>query len=154
MRFALLSSTRCAFRSVVVNTRAAYDSAVCTSLAWRSKNSSRQFLAFQSKLLLEGFLCIAYGMPKKSGALRNAHRGLARPDRRKRIPVGQVQARERRLADVGIGVPRQRAKPGFERVRSSGMQVDSSPWITLLDEAKVLVGQTRASSQTVMVAVT
>ena len=38
------------------------------------------------------------------------------PDRRKRDHVGQVQRRDRRLTDIGVGMSRQRTEPGFDDV--------------------------------------
>ena len=40
-----------------------------------------------------------------------------RPDSRDRDHVGEIEGRDRRLADIGIKMPRQAAEPGFDRVQ-------------------------------------
>ena len=63
------------------------------------------------------------------------------PDRREGHHVGEVEGRDRRLAHVGVDMPRQAAEPGFDRVQGSRMQVKSRPW---------MVFSTRASRSSAM----
>src|SRR5690606_11279833 len=44
--------------------------------------------------------------------------GRARPDRRQRHQMCEIERMDERLTDIGIDLPRQRAEPGFKRVHS------------------------------------
>ena len=65
------------------------------------------------------------------------------PDRRERDHVGKVEGRDRRLADIGIDMARQRAEPGLEGVHALDDHGEVAPLDDLLDEAELLGCQCR-----------
>ena len=65
----------------------------------------------------------------------------ARPDRGQRHHVGEVQGRDRRLADIGIDVARQAPKPGLDGVHGLGDAGEVAALDHLLDQAQLLVGR-------------
>ena len=67
----------------------------------------------------------------------------AGPDRRERDHVGEVQRRDRRLTDIGVSVPGQRAEPGFDRVDRLDHAGEVAALDDLLDQPQFLVGEAR-----------
>ena len=67
----------------------------------------------------------------------------ARPDRGQRHHVGEVQGRDRRLADIGIDVARQAPKPGLDGVHALGDAGEIAALDDFLDEAQLLVSGSR-----------
>ena len=58
----------------------------------------------------------------------------SRPDGRERHHVGEVQRRDRRLAHIGIDVPRQAPKPGFNGIYGLGDAGEVAALDDLLDQ--------------------
>ena len=66
------------------------------------------------------------------------------PDQRERHQVRQIKRRDGRLADIGVDMSRQAAKPGLDRVDGpSPMQVKSRPWIVFSMSRSRSLGDTR-----------
>ena len=62
------------------------------------------------------------------------------PDRRERHHVGEVQGRDRRLADIGVDMAGQRSEPGLDRVDAFAHAGEVAALNGLLDQAQALVG--------------
>jgi hypothetical protein len=77
----------------------------------------------------------------------------AGPDCRKRDHVRDVEGRDRRLTDIGVGVAGQRPEPGFHPLIVSTMQVKSRPWMTFSTRRSFSSALRGSLSQTVTVAV-
>ncbi len=65
----------------------------------------------------------------------------ARPDRRQRDHVGEVEGRDRRLADVGVGVAGQRSQPGLHGVDRLGHAGEVAALNGLLDQPELGAGR-------------
>ena len=64
------------------------------------------------------------------------------PDRRERDHVRQIQRRDRRLADVGVGMAGDGAEPGLERIHPFRHAGEVAALDHLLHEAELLGGET------------
>ena len=78
----------------------------------------------------------------------------ARPDRRQRDHVREIERRDRRLAHIGVDVAGQRSEPGLDRIDAFGHAGEIAALDDLLDQPELLVGDAASSSHTVTVAVT
>ena len=68
---------------------------------------------------------------------------LPGPDGGERDHMGEVQGGDRRLADIGVGLPRQRAEPGIDGIDRLDHGGEVPALHDLLDEAQFLVGAAR-----------
>ena len=66
-----------------------------------------------------------------------------RPHRRQRDHVGEIERRDRRLADIGVGLAGQGAEPGLDRVDGLDDAGEVAALDDLLDEPQLLVGDAR-----------
>ena len=65
------------------------------------------------------------------------------PDRRERNHVRDVERRDRRLTDIGVGVAGQRPQPRFDHVDRLGHAREIAALDDLLDETQLFVGAAR-----------
>ena len=67
----------------------------------------------------------------------------ARPDRRQRDHVREIERRDRRLADIGVDMAGQRPEPGLHRIDALRHAGEVASLNDLLDQPQFLVGDTR-----------
>ena len=79
----------------------------------------------------------------KGGASKMLVPFRPRPDRRERDHVGEIERRDRRLADIGVDMAGQATEPGLDRVDALGDAGEVAALDDFLDQPQLLVGHAR-----------
>ena len=93
-------------------------------------------------------------LPNRSGGAWKCSSLAGPAQTAERDDVRQVQRRDRRLADVGVGVSGNRPEPGLQRIHPFRHAGEVAALDHLLDQPQLLGCETGSASQTVTVAVT